>query len=150
MLCHLSSSIRALLKYANEARSSEHRAVKWGVADARRTPVTGRRHFLSRFSIGRRAVLMWRETGCLGRFHLAERRAPCRHMLPRKVGSVDLGEGVGFLNRLNSPQPSPHERQPRAHCTGQQLCKFWDAISRRVPDQVVCHRVSVHHCVYSG
>lgn len=62
MFPHLSSSIKALLKYANEARRKEHRAVKWGVAEALRTPVTGQRYLLSRFSTGGRETL----TGVVG------------------------------------------------------------------------------------
>lgn len=40
MFSHLSSSIKAPLKYADEACGWEHGAVKWGVANAPCTPVT--------------------------------------------------------------------------------------------------------------
>lgn len=100
MFPHLSSSIKALLKYANEARRKEHRAVKWGVAEALRTPVTGRCYLLSRFSIGGREML----TGITGGPPSGNEGQGTKVDTPEWDGRAwSLVEGVGPLIPFDSP-----------------------------------------------
>lgn len=149
MFPHLSSSIKALLKYANDARREEHRAVKWGVADAPCTPVTGRCYLLSRFSVGRRALLT-------------------RHCAGHEVGAVPLSrnEGCngevcpldwkasflvkGWLLLFSDALSSPYMKHVGSICQigSLHVCRFQNVTSHFVPNPLTCHHQFASLCFF--